>query len=593
MSQLGHQGAWIFVSHSNNDLDQVKRVRNELEDRGHNPLLFFLKCLGDHEEIDDLIRREIEARTWFVLCDSPNARASRWVQTELEVIKSLEGKVFVTIDLDKDFDEQLQEIDRISERATVFISFAPEDRKSAHTFASSLRQQDYAVVTGELPIGTEEEAADLISDPARRALASGSFFLLLSPQAVQSSRIRHELEVALREADSIGRRSSVVPVVIGDREATLRQLSDSPINELVTGLHILSEFGRHRGVVGACAASPDGTFVVSGGDDAVMRIWDFGTGEERHTLEGHGDAVNACVVAPDRSFIVSGSGDRTVRTWDPGTGHELMTFEGHRGGVNACAVAPDGSFVVSGSDDRTLRMWDARTGGELRTLELHSAVVSACATSPDGSFIASTSADGTVAIWDPRDGAVMVVLRDDGRSLTTCAVSPDGSFFVTGNSDGIVVVWESATGRPLARIAAVDGAVTTCAVSPDGGFIVAGGADRTVKVWDAATGWLGEPATVPLFGWVGSAALHPWRPLVAVGDARGSVNLIRLGGIEYGPVVVTADDTGEAIRVRCPVCGVASPLDHSWLGNEVRCAQPECAARMRVNPFVARSPRSI
>lgn len=31
------QGAWIFVSHSHRDLEKVRRIRNELERRGHNP----------------------------------------------------------------------------------------------------------------------------------------------------------------------------------------------------------------------------------------------------------------------------------------------------------------------------------------------------------------------------------------------------------------------------------------------------------------------------------------------------------------------------------------------------------------------------
>ena len=82
------QGAWIFVSHSHRDLSKVRQVRDLLEARGHNALLFFLKSLGDDDEIDDLIRREIEARTWFILCESDNARTSTWVKRELQIIKN-------------------------------------------------------------------------------------------------------------------------------------------------------------------------------------------------------------------------------------------------------------------------------------------------------------------------------------------------------------------------------------------------------------------------------------------------------------------------------------------------------------------------
>ena len=56
-------GAWIFLSHSHLDLEKVRYIRNQLELRGHNPLIFFLKCLEDDNALlPDLIRQEISAR---------------------------------------------------------------------------------------------------------------------------------------------------------------------------------------------------------------------------------------------------------------------------------------------------------------------------------------------------------------------------------------------------------------------------------------------------------------------------------------------------------------------------------------------------
>ncbi len=53
-------GAWIFVSHSHRDLEKVYRSRNELERRGHNPLLLFLKCLeADAARLPELTREEL------------------------------------------------------------------------------------------------------------------------------------------------------------------------------------------------------------------------------------------------------------------------------------------------------------------------------------------------------------------------------------------------------------------------------------------------------------------------------------------------------------------------------------------------------
>jgi len=75
------QGTWIFVSHSHCDLEKVREIRNELERRDCNPLLFFLKRLdADNTLLPKLIRDEIKARKWFVLCHSRAARRSKWVR---------------------------------------------------------------------------------------------------------------------------------------------------------------------------------------------------------------------------------------------------------------------------------------------------------------------------------------------------------------------------------------------------------------------------------------------------------------------------------------------------------------------------------
>ena len=48
---------WIFLSHSSDDFDKVRKIRNYLEEKSYRPLMFYLKCLESDEEIYDLITR--------------------------------------------------------------------------------------------------------------------------------------------------------------------------------------------------------------------------------------------------------------------------------------------------------------------------------------------------------------------------------------------------------------------------------------------------------------------------------------------------------------------------------------------------------
>ena len=118
-------GAWIFVSRSHRDLENARRIRNELERRGHNPLLFFLKCLeADDARLPELIRDEIKARTLFVLCNTRASRRSRWVKQEIERVKPVTKRprqAVVVMNLERDLQTELPKHDRLSQRASVFL----------------------------------------------------------------------------------------------------------------------------------------------------------------------------------------------------------------------------------------------------------------------------------------------------------------------------------------------------------------------------------------------------------------------------------------------------------------------------------------
>lgn len=98
---------WVFLSHSNKDYVKVREVRNLLEEQNFRPLMFFLNCLNEDDEIDSLIKREIDSRKRFILCDSPNAQSSKWVQKEVEYIQSKQ-RYYYTLDLSESSEKYLR-----------------------------------------------------------------------------------------------------------------------------------------------------------------------------------------------------------------------------------------------------------------------------------------------------------------------------------------------------------------------------------------------------------------------------------------------------------------------------------------------------
>ena len=219
-------GAWIFLSHSTQDWTAVREVRNVLESRGHRPLVFFLKCLSDHTELHDLIRREIEARTWFLLCDSQAARQSRWVREEMDLIRSLRGKYSETVNLDLPLASQLERIDALCRRATVYVSYTRDETKvQAGQLIDALKSHDYHLrgLEWELDVNNVQGSIQRQIDDA---LAHGFVVLLLSPLSAKKAFVRAEIEYAVAKAAK-DRTGLVVPVMFGNPDETLAGFSPS------------------------------------------------------------------------------------------------------------------------------------------------------------------------------------------------------------------------------------------------------------------------------------------------------------------------------------------------------------------------------
>jgi WD40 repeat protein len=75
----------------------------------------------------------------------------------------------------------------------------------------------------------------------------------------------------------------------------------------------LRPFGGHAGAVWAVAVTPDGSDIITGGNDGTVRIWDRTTRTSRATLTDHTGWVFAVAVTPDGSEIITGGDDGTVR----------------------------------------------------------------------------------------------------------------------------------------------------------------------------------------------------------------------------------------------------------------------------------------
>ena len=211
INSLENKEIWIFLSHSNEDYEKVRRVRNMLEEDGLRPIMFFLKCLNDHDEIDDLIKREIDCRTRFILCDSPNARKSDWVKEEVNYIKS-KDKSFEIIDLSQSDEIIKKQLKEFKAKTNLFFSYARKDYNLAQAIVTRLRKYDYNVFfdCDSIICGSNYESQ--INDQITNAASVGYVIALLTPKGLISNWVNSELEMS----KSIGKSHRIISVIWGN-----------------------------------------------------------------------------------------------------------------------------------------------------------------------------------------------------------------------------------------------------------------------------------------------------------------------------------------------------------------------------------------
>lgn len=162
--------------------------------------------------------------------------------------------------------------------------------------------------------------------------------------------------------------------------------------EVIPDGALLASLASHSAAVNCVRFAPMGDRLASGGDDAVVLVYEREAG-----------------VAPVSAFAAAaGAG---VENW-----RVLKPFRGHSGDVTHVCWSPDGERVASGSVDNLVIVWSVRGMCAVTRLEGHSGFVKGVAWDPVGKFLASQSDDLSVRIWRTSDWKTEKVIKEPFES---------------------------------------------------------------------------------------------------------------------------------------------------------------------------------
>lgn len=139
--------------------------------------------------------------------------------------------------------------------------------------------------------------------------------------------------------------------------------SDNNIRVFAEGsFEIKHEIAAHNNSVFALDYGPQGKYLLSGGRDAVLKVWDADSGYDAvQTINAHLYHINAIKYNAAGDLFATASMDKTVKIWDAATFELLKVLNHERDGGHTSSVNKilwmGSDKLISCSDDKTAIVW--------------------------------------------------------------------------------------------------------------------------------------------------------------------------------------------------------------------------------------------
>ncbi|KAJ7591556.1 WD40-repeat-containing domain protein [Mycena floridula] len=209
-----------------------------------------------------------------------------------------------------------------------------------------------------------------------------------------------------------------------------------------------ADLTSHKGPVNVARyAKGTAKYILTGGQDRTIRLWNASLGTEIKAFTAHGYEVLSISVAHDNAKFASSGGDRSVFLWDVATGVTTRRISGHMGKIHVVEFNEDASVVASGSFDSTVRLWDLRAQAR-QAIQVLDEARDAVQTLHISSYTITTgSIDGYVRTYDLRKGE----LRSDfmGQPVTSVVPTQDTQTLLVTTLDSHLRLMDMTSGKML------------------------------------------------------------------------------------------------------------------------------------------------
>ena len=247
----------------------------------------------------------------------------------------------------------------------------------------------------------------------------------------------------------------------------------------------------HNDWITSLAFEPIHGYLISSGKDGRVIRWDLTTfiqdsrQPSSQVLTVQGSPVWSLTCSPDGSWLVTGGEGHRALVWNQGTVHALARIlqieeleglertETYQPGVTDLVFSPDGRLLATSYEDGVIILWDKASNQSLSSISTKNIPtqgkkpefesyhqIYSLAFSPDGRILAAAAGDTYIYLLDSDPNselfgqALAPPFSGHLKAVNTVAFHTDGKILASGSEDRSIIFWDvaqdsSTFGEPL------------------------------------------------------------------------------------------------------------------------------------------------
>ncbi|MEO0249169.1 MAG: WD40 repeat domain-containing protein [candidate division WOR-3 bacterium] len=259
---------------------------------------------------------------------------------------------------------------------------------------------------------------------------------------------------------------------------------NSAIYKLATK-RLVSIKGPPKVSVSAVAFAEGGKWLIAGGSDGLVRIYDGESGARKHSGIGHESAVTAIADGPSSTDIFSaGSFEGSICQWDAERG-VLKNLSHVPGSTSAIVLLPKDNLVALGYDDGKVRLALLNSRSVLMEYGFIRSPVLTISLSSQGLSALSGHIDGSIIFAHGADYILVPSERSKYSTVKCSDMSPSGDLAVTGHGDGMIRFWRLPSGALVAEARASTESITAVRLAHAGRICLVGDHKGRISAWNS------------------------------------------------------------------------------------------------------------